>query len=304
MFNILKLVEIIATVVILIGIGFLLKKTGIAKKEHSQILNNIIIYIALPALIFLSISKANISINLVKIPLVAISVMLITLLSAFIIGKSFKFEKKLFGSFLLVAAIGNTGYLGYPLAQKLAQNPGLTKAIFYDIFGTVIVILTVGLVIAEVYGVAERKINIFKEIITFPPLIALVIAFLLKPFTLPVFIDSILSALSAVAVPLIMISVGLSLEFKSIGRYAAPVVLTFILKMILMPAIAWLFSILFGLTKSFLTITVMEAAMPPALLTLVFGLKYELDNDFLASVIFFLTVASVITIPLILLLVQ
>lgn len=295
-----KIIEVIATVVILILLGFLAKKTGIAKKEHNKVLNNIIIYLTMPPLIFIAIRKADLSIKLVQIPLIGILTIAIVLAIAFAAGKVLKFDSKLFGSFLLVAAIGNTGYLGYPLASKLAGNEGLTKAIFYDIFGTVLAIFTVGLIIAEFYGGRAGKIDKVKEIITFPPFIALLMAFILKPLVLPAFITDMMVTIGSITIPLIMISVGLSLEAASIGKYLIPVSLAFVLKLILSPVVAFMISSISGLSQSFILITVLEAAMPPALLSLVFGLKYELDNDFLASVIFALTAASAVTVPLVL----
>lgn len=296
----LKIVETIITIVALISVGFFAKKAHIAKKEHSKFLNNIIINLTLPALIFTAITRARLSLDLGEIPLIAISTMVIVLALAYAVAYFFKFEKKIFGSFLLVSAFGNTGYLGYPLAQKIAGNSGLTKAIFYDIFGTVLVFLTIGLVIAEIYGGSEDKINYFKEIFSFPPLIALLAAFIFKSFTLPVVVMMILTTLGGITIPLVMLSVGLSLEIVSTKRYLIPMVTVILLKLIISPTIALVLSNIFIMEKSFTLITVMEAAMPPALLTLVFGLKYELDNSFLAAVIFTLTIASAVSVPLIL----
>ena len=233
-------------------------------------------------------------------PLVANATMATLFLIAYLIGKKLKFDKKLFGSFLLVAVVGNTGYLGYPLAQQLASNNGLTRAIFYDIFGTVIFILTVGLIVAEMYGGKSHKINKIKELLTFPPLLALLLTFVLKPITLPSILIDGLSILGIVTIPLIMFSIGLSLEVSKIADYKLPIFLALILKLLISPIIAFLYGNLFSLGSDLILIAVLEAAMPSALLSLVFGIKYELKNSYIASTIFALTVASAITVPLVL----
>ena len=57
---------------------------------------------------------------------------------------------------MLVAALGNTGYLGYPIATTLFGDAGLVRAVFYDVFGTVGVLLTLGIVVAQRFGDERR----------------------------------------------------------------------------------------------------------------------------------------------------
>ncbi|MDO8886577.1 AEC family transporter [Candidatus Oleimmundimicrobium sp.] len=296
--DILSLFGLILSAVTLIALGYLSKVTGLLKHEDSTILNNVIIYLALPALIFLAIRNSQISINLLSIPLVGWVVMLSCAATAFFITRLLPLKNPTVGAFLLAAAIGNTGYLGYPLTLGLLGEEALAKAIFYDIFGTVIFAFTIGLYFAEVYGTNGKKINKIKEVVTFPPLIALFVGLFFRGVVLPLFILKSLNYLSAAAIPLIMLSIGLSLRFDKLGQHKLLIVLLCGIKLILSPMLAYIVGNLANLSAGSLSVVVLETSMPAAMLSFIIGLKYGLDADFLSVAIVSATVLSMITIPI------
>lgn len=71
----------------LISLGFLAKRFGLLKKEHATILNNIIIYLTMPALIFRAVYESKISLSLLKIPVLAIVIGTVIIIVAYIIGR-------------------------------------------------------------------------------------------------------------------------------------------------------------------------------------------------------------------------
>jgi len=298
MFNF-ELLSIIASVVLVFLLGYSAKKLGILKQEQAPILNNVIIYLTLPALIFKGIYRADLEGKLYFVAVIALLTTALVMAIAFFLSRFLKLEPQLAGTFMLVAAIGNTGYIAYPLLISLHGNAGLVRGIFYDIFGTVIVILTIGLYICSVFGESAEKPSILRQLFSFPPIYGLVLGFILKPFAVPEVIMRTVDIVAAVTVGLILISVGLSLEpVKEAKRYIPLLSLTFILKLVLSPLIVLLLARIFQLDSLSVETSVLGASMPPALLSLVFGLKYGLDAEFLSSAIFILTIASAVTVPL------
>lgn len=294
----LELFSITFSVVILISLGFVAKKSGLLKAEDASILNNIIIYLTLPAMIFEKVLVSTISLNLWRVPVTALVVMSVCLFVALLVGKGISLKAKTLGAFLLAAAIGNTGYLGYPISLEIYGSQHFIKALFYDIFGTVIFIFTIGLYVAEVYGEEGAKINRLKEILTFPPLIALVAGILLRGFSLPPFLVRAIEHLGAATIPLIMLSIGLSLRLGEVGRYKLPLTLTCLLKLILSPLVAYFIGGAILAADAFsLGVCVLEASMPTVILSLIFGLRYKLDTAFLSAAILLTTLISMVTVP-------
>ncbi len=296
--EILSLFGLIFSIVIIIALGYLSRVTGLLKSKDSTILNNVIIYLALPALIFLAIRNSQISLNFLAIPLVGWVVMLSCAVIAFFVAKLFSLKRSTIGAFLLAAAIGNTGYLGYPLALGFGGESALAKAIFYDIFGTVVFAFTVGLYFAEVYGDNAQKIHKIKEIVTFPPLIALFFGLIFRNITLPLSLLKSIEYLSAAAVPLIMLSIGLSLRFNKLGQHKLLIILLCGIKLVFAPILAYAIGSVVNLSPASLAVAVLEASMPAAMLSFIIGLKYGLDVDFLSVAIVSATVLSIITIPI------
>jgi len=271
---------------------------GLLKKAHTSILNNVIIYLTMPALIFRAVFESDISLSLLIIPVLAIAIVSLSMGLAYLAGRFLRLEAATFGALILAAAIGNTGYLGYPLVLQLFGIENLVRAVFYDLAGTVVFTFTIGLLVAQKYGQNEGKVNIVKEIFTFPPLIALFAALVFKSAALPEFLTDTIDFMAGATVPLIMLTIGLSLELTGVGKYKTAIATVVIVKLILSPLIALVGAGLIGVSDVDLGVIVLEASMPTFLLSLVIGLKYGLDVDFLPPAIVTTTMLSMVTIPL------
>lgn len=283
---------------LLILTGFISKKTGLLKPDDRKVINKLIINLTLPLFIFNVFLKAPLELELLKIPALAWLVMVGAGLLAF--AASFWVNKpSLKGGFFLVAVLGNTGYLGYPLTNLLYGEKALSPAIFYDVFGTVLFTFTLGLLVAQHFGGRREKLNLFKEIFSFPPIIALLLGlvFNLSGIHLPEFLSLTLKTLGEVSIPLMMISIGLSLEL-AIFTFLPLILLVLLIKLIFSPFLAHYFSLLIGLEENLYKVGLLEASMPSMMLSLIIGERYSLDIEFIASAIFFTTLFSFLTIPL------
>jgi len=294
----LNLVTVIASVVIVLAIGYFAKKTKIFKKEDASVLNNVIIYIALPVLIFRGIYSARLIGSLTYIPIIALSITSLLVVIAYLIARILKLDKQLTGTFMLAAAVGNTGYIAYPLLIELFGNKGLVRGIFYDMFGTVIFMLTIGIFICSKFGSSETKPTVIRSFASFPPLYFLILGFAMRGVVLPEVLMKSIDLVANITIGLILIAVGLSLEIsKAAKRYLPLISITFLLKLLVAPTLAYILASSFNLQPISMSSVHLSSSMPTALLTLVFGLKFKLNIEFLSSVIFILTIASVVTVP-------
>lgn len=293
------ILQTIITIILLISAGVMAKKFELLKKEDSLILNKVLIYLALPALAFTAIRNAQLSFSLLAIPLISYLIMLGTGLLGLFLAYLFKFPRIVTGSLLLGGVLGNTAFMGYPVIISIYGQQNLVKAVFYNELGTVIFMFIMGSFIGALYGKGEISWkNILQDMISFPPLIALVLAFLTKPLPLPALLLDVLHYFSQLTIPLVMITVGLSLDFQQIKQGSTPLFLALFLKLVFSPLLACLVGHLGGLDATTWGITALEAAMPVSMVSLSFAIKYELDVDFTSNLIFTSVLVSILTLPL------
>ena len=287
----------------IVGVGALLRWTKIVRAQDAKPINALIIYVGLPAFIFSAVHGATLRADLWGVVAVAWLVFGAMVALAWLGARLLRLPREMAGGFIIAAALGNTGYIGYPITAALLGDRNLPEAIFYDVFGTVGALVVVGLLIAQHYGTNdEARVNPLREIVTFPAVIALALALLLRPFDIPILVSDGLGLLANMVAPLIMLSVGLSLRVSTLGRAAGPLVALTGLRLLVAPAIALgVGTLLLGDVGGGapLRVAVLEAGMPAMMLTLVVGERFGLDTDFIASAIFVTTAASAITLPLV-----
>ncbi|MCL4499822.1 MAG: AEC family transporter [Chloroflexi bacterium] len=292
-----NLLSSILAVVLLIAVGYFVKRVGLLRVDDRRVVNDIIVYLAMPALVFRSIASSKLNPSFLKFSALALVVMAVSMALAYFLGRLMKLERKTFGALLLVAVVGNTGYLGYPLTISLFGRSNLAQAVFFDIFGSVFFVFTVGVVVARRLGGSDERLNVARELFTFPPLIGLFAAGLLQGVSLPLFLDRAVEFLAGATVPLIMLSIGLSIELNHLLEHRRPLGATVLIKLVAAPLIALVAARIFGFTPVDTGISVLEASMPTMMISMVIGLKYGLDVEFMAAAIVGSTLLSTVTVP-------
>jgi len=275
-------------VFLIILIGYLIGKY---KKINIQSMIDLIVYLAGPCLIFSSISRSDINLtDFFTIALAASGIILTMAFLAFIIFKITKSKKV---GLYLPMTIGNTGFLGYPVALFAFGMAGLSRVVVYYTIDSLF-LFSIG-----IYVVHHK--NELKEMFKTPLIYSVVIGLLfnLLKISIPEVIFKPIEMIGMITIPLALLTLGYKLAgikissaktaflaslFKIIGGFLVAI---FIVK---------LFSIT-GLTKN---IIILQAAMPSAVMTMILTAKYRRDASLVASVVLISTLLSIITIPLIL----
>jgi predicted permease len=297
--NAAALATTILTFTAIVCVGVALRAAGVLRREDARPINAVIIYAGLPAFIFNAVHGAALRPDLWAVVAVAWVVFSVMALLGWLVARALKLPRTIAGGFIIVTALGNTGYIGYPITQAFLGAKELPEAIFYDIFGTVGALVLVGLLVAQRYGDNEEaRVNPLRELLTFPAVWALAAALALRPFAIPVLVSDGLGLLASMVAPLIMLSVGLTLRVSTIGRSWASLGAASVLRLLVAPAIALVVGLLLIGQGAALRATVLEAGMPSMMLTLVVGERFGLDSDFIASAIFVTTALSAVTLPL------
>jgi len=298
-----QLLPVILGVLGYVVIGVVLRLTGLLCAEDAKPLNTLLIYVALPALVFNTVQSAALDWDLAILPVIAWAIALVGIAIAWGLTRLLHLDGPTAGAFILVAVFGNTGYIGYPVAAALLGDAGLVRAIFYDIFGNTAAIITLGALVASHYGEHDLKVNPLREIVTFPPFIALALALILRSVPVPGMVSTWLDALGKLVVPLIMVSVGLSLRPEKVRAHLSKVAAIAGLKIVVLPLLALAVGMLVVRDPASVRILVLEAGVPSMMLTVVIGMRFKLDVDLIASAILVTMVGAIVTIPLLQLLV-
>lgn len=267
-----------------IGIG--LQRLRNFPKNTAVVLNQYILYVALPAMALYYLPKIQLSWDLLLPASIAwIAFGLSYLLFSFL-GKMWGWSKKLTGCLIITAGLGNTSFVGIPVIEALYGKEALKTLIIIDLPGTFVVLSTLGVLVATVY--ANQKGNdesIVKKIFRFPPLIAFAIGFALAILSIdfPDIFSESLKGLASTLTPIALISVGFQLKFKAYSKHYRFLALGLAFQLILLPAIIFaLFFFGLGRMDQVAKVCIIEAAMAPmitgTILASNYGLKPELSN--------------------------
>lgn len=267
-------------------LGFALKRTTAFPPLSYKVLNQFVIYISLPAVALYYIPKLEISSKLL-FPL-GIAWLGFALSYAFfsVFGKIFGWSKRLTGCLIIVAGLGNTSFVGFPVIEAVYGKEGLETAVIVDQPGSFVVVSTLAVLVATTYSRGTTSsLEIFKKIAFFPPFVAFTIACFLNvaQIDFPETLQSVFQRLGSTVTPIALVAVGMQLEFDSKSKHWKFLTLGLFFKLFVTPAFFYLLYI-FLLNGEGLEVqvSVLEAAMAPmitgAIVAASYGLKPKLAN--------------------------
>lgn len=248
-----------------LAIGYAFSKGKIFDNSAPIILNQFIIYVALPALILLKIPTLHLNSDIVIPFSIAWIVMIFSAILVLLLARIFNFSKEITGSLLLVGVLGNTSFLGIPMVTSYLGDSALPYIIIYDQLGTFLALATYGTIVVSLYSGKDNITfkDIFKKIITFPPFVALVFALILADFAYPSALIKTFEMLSLTIIPLALFSVGLQLQLTLPLQTIKPFSIALIIKLIFAPLIAIFACYLFGFDGYIASVAILESAMGP-----------------------------------------
>ncbi len=303
------MVEIVVNEIIvlflLVGLGFVVRKINLISPDFTKELANIIIYVTLPAKIFTSMdfpfSKDIFAsgITVMTMGLIFYGVMVIL---ASPVTKILKIDSSKQGVFKFMLVFGNVGLLGYPVMDAAFGREGVFHVALFNIWFNIF-LWTAG--IKYVKG-EDTRFN--ARFLTNPGLIATLTGFIffLLSIKLPAALQSSITLLGDSTTPMAMIVVGALLaETKITKALKEPKLQIYtVIKLAAIPAAMYLVLTLLGFSGIVRAIPVILSGMPAAVNSAVFARKYESDYHFGSRGVFISTLFSLISIPLIILLVQ
>jgi hypothetical protein len=290
----------------IILVGVVLRRAGVLRQEDGPALVRIVLYAALPALVFLILIRADLDAELGLVPVAAWIVHGVMLATCFGIAALWNMDRPLTGAFVTSTAVGNTGFFGLPLIAASGAGVSLPAAVMYDALGTGIMTFTTTVVIASAFG--ERGSGAAVDwgrlwrALSLPPMWALAFGIavnLMGVNELPMAIERPLELLSAAVLPLVMLYAGLIIDARDLRRFWAVVTASAILRLGVAALVGLGVGLALGLRDELLRTVVLMAAMPTAMMSLVIGSEFKVRYEMIAGAVLVTTLLSTITLPLI-----
>lgn len=204
------------------------------------------------------------------------------------------------GALLLVAGWGNTSFVGLPMVAAYAGSQWLGLVLFIDLFGSYLSLSILGIAIATLCAKERYSAGrVLLRIVTFPPLIAIVLALAVNDQARPAWLDGILENLAATLTPLALAAVGYAIRIDRLKGRLAPLGVALGFRLAIAPAaLLALFAVMGVLADPASRVTVLEMAMPPMLGASIIAIDHELEPDLVALVIGIGIPLSMLTAPL------
>lgn len=299
---------VVATAITVMGIMILLGYALSAKihitAQTKQVLVVVVLNIAVPSVILNGVFNTDVSDQLIQqigiIFLLSIVFHLAAIAFALLFAKLAGFTSVFAKRMTILAALGNTGFIGIPLCVTIFGPTGGLLAAIFDA-GLDLVIFTVGLFLLQ----SDRgfRLSQLKSLLNIPLAAVIVgITSALLNFEPPAVVRQLTELLSGLAAPLAMLYIGILLQqlLKRTGFQVFPQIwFPISVRLLMIPAFTLAVLSVLPMEELTRNVVILLSGMPTFMLAAILFSRYTDDEDTAVMTISFSTILSLITIPLI-----
>ena len=287
---------------LLLVTGYVAYKAHVTNDDAVRYLTKLVLNVSLPAQILVSFlsNRGKVS-NMTLLEVTGIS--LFCYVVYFLVGVVFVIvthtPKKQRKTYIFMLLFGNVGFMGYPVIQAVFGIDAMIYAVIFNVmFNFIIYSLGIILIGGEKTGKFNPKLLINTPMVT--ALIALILFF--TPIPLPEYLNDALNYLGNLTTPLAMIIIGGTIaKMKARELFNDWRIYVFtVFRLIVMPlAVLAAMNLLHEQQYLIRGTAVVLAATPVATNATMLAIQYDGDVDLVSKGIFFSTVLSVASIPIV-----
>lgn len=203
-------------IILLIALGYLLKRINFIKSADSQVLSTLVLNVTLPSLVIVNLNSANLDLSFSILP---IMMLIYGILAKVIMVALFrKYDNHVKGSVGMMAASLNIGLFAYPLVETIWPKNGMIYFGMADIGGAIIM-FGVTYFVGSYYSEGSDQFNfkfLGKKLISSVPLVTYIVMFILNMANihLPKASIDFFTIISKANMLLSMILLGIMLSFR------------------------------------------------------------------------------------------
>ena len=283
----LTVLEVVAPVFLLATVGFIWVRVG--GEYRIEFVTRLAMTLGVPALIFTALMKTEIDpAALTTLTLAALAGYALLAVVVFVGLKLTGLDQR---TNLAPLTFGNTGNIGLPLALFAFGEAGLGYAVI------VFAVMAIGSFTFGIWVVAGggSPWKALKEPLVWATLLGGL--FLWQGWQTPRFLTNALDLLGQLAIPLMLITLGVALARLHPAGLGRAVVLS-LAKVVVTVAVGWGVAELFALAPVPRAVLIIQLATPVAVTSYMLAEKYGADSAAVAGLVVSSTLLSVVTIPL------
>ena len=290
------IVNVISPIFIIIGIAVLI---GRLFKPDVRTLSTLLIYVFLPSLSFRGISQVTLDGDIAGMAIVTVIVQLVMIVLGVAAVRLFRYPQMTGNALVLTVMLINAANYGIPFNTFAFGEEGARLAIVFWVVTTVVG-NTLGVFFASRGSTSARKavLNTFKVPILYATLAGLAVN--LTGFTVPLPLERAISLMADASIPCMIALLGLRLATAKLSGRWGPMAVSTVLRLVVSPLVAYAVASLIGLTGTAFNVTVVQAAMPTAVVASAFALEFGSDAEFTSATTLVTTLASIVTLTLLL----
>jgi len=290
-----ELAAVVAPVLLIAGVGALWVRSGAA--YPAEFIGRLVMNIGAPALIVHTLSRVSFDFQqLQQVILVALCVLLVLGLLGY--GLARYMDQKV-ASMLPSVLFSNSGNMGLPLCFFAFGDVGLALAMGFFLV-TFCAHFTLGMLMMT-HG-RGRLSEQLREQLRQPVIYAFALGLSLAVFewTLPVWANNTLGLLAGMTIPLMLLTLGVSLASMKITDWPRASAFS-VLRVAGGFITAWLVCELVGVTDPTVRgVILLQAMMPAAVFNYLLALRYDREPQAVASIVVLSTLLSLLLIPVLL----
>ena len=264
----------------------------------SRTLGRILFYLATPTLVFRSLYQMQIDANALRnLALISVTVTVTTALLGWL--ASFDQPRNRRAAFTLTSGISNNGNMGIPISYFAFGDAGLALGSIYYVINSFLG-NTLGVVVASsgktpIMGALRQSLRV-------PVLYAAILGALCNRtgVVLPAGVFRAVDLLANAAIPGMLILLGMQLRHAPIRERQFIIFRSVGIRLLGGPVLAALLCLMLGVAGVNRNVIILQAAMPTAVMTAVLATEYDTAPRLVATVIFFSTLVSMVTLSLVL----
>lgn len=289
----LSLLPILAPVFIATAIGVIWARRG--ADYPSDFVGRLVMTVGTPCLILASLNNTEVA--LASIGRVALAAALVMGLLGLLMALVLRLLGRSIATYLPPVILPNNGNMGLPVCLFAFGEEGLALALGYFL---VMILCTFTLGIAIVAGGAggpRTLLSVLKQPVLWA--MAFGLALLFGDWPLPEWAANTVELLGGFAIPLMMITLGVSLGRLKVKRWRSSIVFSAV-RIGGGLAVAWCVCSLLGLEGRERGVVLLQSAMPVAVFSYLLALRYERDPQEVAAIVVVSTAMAFVCLPMIL----
>lgn len=280
------LFAIIAPVLICAAIGYGWARAG--RPYNTEMVTHLVSTVGVPCLVFTTL--VNVDIDLDALAKMAGATFAAIFAMGVIGGVILKMWGQSYRAYLPALVFPNTGNMGLPLALLAFGDEGMALAVAYF---TVCIIFqfTVGVAVSS--GVTSPM-----ALMRVPTIYAMIIALVFKvtQTAVPAWAGNTIEILSGFTIPLMLITLGISLQQLKIGEMGKSLILAMV-RLLMGFAVGLALAEIFGFDGAMKGVLILQSTLPVAVFNYLFAARYQTDPETVAGAVVLSTVLSFATLP-------